>query len=194
MNMKTSTRKNLSGGGINMGLRIQPKPEDLIWDATALPADVAAGKVFYNNDGRQMGNAQTVEVMHITLTKDINLGDITVGNSAILEDVNGIEIIENDRSTENFWSHPTTTYSPNYKIRNCMFDKSGINKHLAGFSVDNGAFQSIGYYPERYTGAHFSTMSGHDINFVYNGTKVDRVTAGGYSPLDVACILHLYFI
>lgn len=38
-----------------MGLRIQPKPEDLIWDATALPADVAAGKVFYNNDGRQVG-------------------------------------------------------------------------------------------------------------------------------------------
>ncbi len=32
-----------------------------IKDATALPEDVASGKVFYNNDGRQVGNGEIIK-------------------------------------------------------------------------------------------------------------------------------------
>lgn len=47
-----------------------------IKDATALPEDVAAGKVFYNNDGKQVGTSKILK--NVTLIK---------GNKTILNDV-----------------------------------------------------------------------------------------------------------
>ncbi len=193
MNMKTSTRKNLSGG-INMGLRIQPRPEDLIWDATATPADVKSGKVFYNNDGRQVGNAQIAEIMHITLSKDINLGSIGNWRSAVLEDQEGNDYIEYNRNKEAIWSNESGSYSLSMSIPNCMYDQSGINKYLAGFSVDNGSFQAIGYYPSKYEAAHFEIMNNYTVNLLYNGLKVNRVTVGSWDLPEEDHMLHLYFV
>ncbi len=45
-----------------MGLKLAPKPEDIIHDATATPSDVAVGKVFYNNEGRQIGTLDSSDL------------------------------------------------------------------------------------------------------------------------------------
>ena len=40
-----------------------------IKDATALPSDVASGKIFYNNQGRQEGTANIKNIKTVTLIK-----------------------------------------------------------------------------------------------------------------------------
>lgn len=49
-----------------------------IKDATALPSDVAKGKVFYNNEGRQVGNKDFLEekVASFSINKSMNYRDI----------------------------------------------------------------------------------------------------------------------
>lgn len=70
-----------------------------IKDATALPSDVAKGKIFYNNQGRQVGTAETLKSQVVnmatgSLTMGILAGGSTVikyykwGESSLINDVN----------------------------------------------------------------------------------------------------------
>lgn len=54
-----------------------------IKDATAVPGDVAQGKVFYNNDGRQVGNGKTLKTYEITIPKNTELTDRSLGFSSV---------------------------------------------------------------------------------------------------------------
>lgn len=54
-----------------------------IKDATAVPGDVAQGKVFYNNDGRQVGNGKTLKTYVINIPKNTEFTDESIGFSSV---------------------------------------------------------------------------------------------------------------
>lgn len=51
-----------------------------IKDATALPSDVAKGKVFYNNSGRQVGTGTVLKMIEISVPNGTK-GDVKTPNS-----------------------------------------------------------------------------------------------------------------
>lgn len=90
-----------------------------IKDATAVPSDVASGKIFYNNDGRQVGNGGNPWTDLKSL--EITIGDYGSGNN--VPQPNGVEL--ND--------YLTTFYSDdsNYPFRDYYMGSSLFNKRIA---------------------------------------------------------------
>lgn len=54
-----------------------------IKDATAVPSDVAKGKVFYNNNGRQVGDGKTLKTYVINIPKNMEFTDERMDFSSV---------------------------------------------------------------------------------------------------------------
>lgn len=55
-----------------------------IKDATAVPSDVLSGKVFYNNEGRQIGNASLSNVKTVIISKNNKIPLTKIGTVEFL--------------------------------------------------------------------------------------------------------------
>lgn len=68
-----------------MGLKLAPKPEDIIHDATATPADVKSGAVFYNDNGRQIGTGGSDFIKSVIYTIPPNMNNSYKNTTAYVE-------------------------------------------------------------------------------------------------------------
>ena len=61
-----------------------------IKDATALPEDVANGKIFYNNKGRQTGSGKIIQEKSIVITKTNSSYDSITVTGTIIQWISGV--------------------------------------------------------------------------------------------------------
>lgn len=180
-----------------MGLKLAPKPEDIIHDATALPEDVMVGKVFYNNDGRQVGTGAALTVLSAHINGNENLGNKSYSDVGTLKNIDGDSYLSANATEYDFWTKIDAGKALNYsKILKHSF--SGLqNKALAGVKINDGVYQTVAYKKGMVTSVAYDRVTlnvqrDYDILFHFNAAGlVERIEILGSStdPMDITIYL-----
>lgn len=93
-----------------------------IKDATAVPSDVAAGKVFYNNNGRQVGSGMSIKTLSMDIPETAFSVSLKRANLAYLYDLKTKLFEWYKMATEfsGYYTQEPFIYIPNIKRVFCI--------------------------------------------------------------------------
>lgn len=138
-----------------------------IKDATAVPSDVASGKTFYNNDGKQVGNGNIISYKEFVVPTTTNRQYYDRHQLSVYLRPNADALSIQGYNTTTSYSHYGAFSLPENVTKIKGIEIEGI-KYLCDFSLNSGMGWGIAFNPSGSGNDEYCTLMN---GMIYSGKK-----------------------